>query len=75
MIATNSDLEERGVRVTGAIGRVFLNDTGTVSDSWLVGAGDFPPSASGDGESRVRVESEAVWRDRPAKTERGNRGS
>ena len=51
---------KRGVRVTGAIGTVFLIDAKPVADSWLVGAGVFPPGASGEGESRDRVGSEAV---------------
>ena len=53
MFATFADPAERGVRVTGAIGRVFLNDAGCVVDSWLVGAGVFPLGALGEGESPV----------------------
>ena len=43
-----ADQAERGVRVTGAVPEVFLNDAVHVVDSWLVGAGVFPPGSSGD---------------------------
>lgn len=62
-------------RAIGGFRSFFLNAAGTVADSWLVGAGVFPPGAWGMGRSSVVASNAmAVLRARPVRADRGGLG-